>query len=231
MDLRIGYVNVYGLKRANRRVLPGLLGTCFDVLFVAETWYMDYASYSTDRLTLAASRPLALDGRKGRQSGGFCVLATLPARGAVERVEHVSEFRIVVRVGGMVVCGLYLPPRMTASEVGRELEACTSYDVVMGDVNTRFDNIGARQDRRQQGVARRRQDEFTRFRARGGMLHVMPGEARIASGLRLLDRLTTEHCFLRKGFGTADAQGRLPDGAEVRRADGRASAALTLLAL
>ena len=55
MAARIAYVNVQGLSRASWEAVCHLLSTQCDLLFVAETWFVDHERYRRDARVVAST--------------------------------------------------------------------------------------------------------------------------------------------------------------------------------
>ena len=86
-SLRIGYVNVRGLRdRQKWDQCVQLLQSTLDVLFVAETWYIQHQAYRRERYCVASTDkpPLNL---LGRQAGGMYLLAHPTTQGQIREVK------------------------------------------------------------------------------------------------------------------------------------------------
>jgi len=195
MSLRIGYVNVRGLSDHSWAAACALLNTTFDVLFLAETWYVGHDIHSRDRSVVATTkRPEAY--RLGRASGGLYLLATRKARAQIKEDCLVqSESCISFTVSRHRITGVYLAPSMLCNEIDDILSSLSSSTIVLGDLNTRFRNCSLQHG--SPGPAERLQ-VFAKF-TRSGMftrLLVDPTELDF-NGVALEVALTTDHCFVR----------------------------------
>ena len=143
MGVRVGYVNVQGLSAQNWESIRALLNTSFDLLFLAETWYIDHRLRQHDRQFVAAtpqpSRTAGFEYRPGRPKGGLYLCATTTTQGRIVNTIRVRDYSITVRIDGWTITGVYFPPSMTIETLDRELrEGCGRSSVILGDVNTRF---------------------------------------------------------------------------------------------
>ena len=136
--LRIGYFNSQGLNRANwSRIQTWMEADRFDLLFVAETWYVGYEEYSRWNLTLAVS-PRPPDPPQGRHHGGLCLFGSKRAWERLRGVAAASEACITVRIDRWTISGLYFPPSMPPAAMDDVLSDVRGSDIVLGDVNVRF---------------------------------------------------------------------------------------------
>jgi hypothetical protein len=134
----VGYTNVRGLDSAKWDLLlnyvePGW----FDVLFVAETWYVGCDVYRAEKKVLASTaKPYEKTGV--RHGGGIVVLASAEVRSRMATEPETTSSSILVTVGKVAVAGVYLPPSMPANDVAACLAQVAAADVVLGDTNVRY---------------------------------------------------------------------------------------------
>lgn len=129
--MRIGYVNVQGLGSGKWERVCGLLESCFDYLFLAETWFVDKTMDVRDhRLIAMSTKPPK--GNAGRYRGGIYLLGTAYARGLLDKTPRVTEHSVTLEMKGRRVSGVYLPPSMDAVEVAAVLTDVSLSAVVMG---------------------------------------------------------------------------------------------------
>lgn len=190
---RIGYVNTNGLNEENWRRFAGWMEEGrFDLLFLAETWYVNYARYSSWKGTLAAT-PLPEGRRAGRYGGGFTVLSSLRARKRGAVVQLVSEALITVDLEGIRVSAVYLPPKMAHKDVEVVLGDCRTSSVVLGDFNTRFPTG------RGNSRPRERVQVFTEWMQQLDFIRLRPETVGSPfSRTRLTSVPTVDHCFMRQ---------------------------------
>lgn len=137
-SMRVGYVNVQGWTPGKWEVCRRLIQQgSFDLLFIAETWYMGYPRYSRWQGTIAAT-PRPEVRRGSRHSGGLCVLGSPALMARVVGDPEVTEAAITMRVGRYQVSGIYFPPSMRVEDMAATLALLPSSDLVLGDFNTTF---------------------------------------------------------------------------------------------
>ena len=134
-NIRVGYLNVYGLTKEKWRVLEKWADD-YDLVFLAETWYIDQHQYLGHGLTLASTSSSRVY-TEGRQHHGLLCLCSLSLRSLVTQL-RVSEFSISVTVLGHTILGVYAPPSMVAVQFGALLRGWTPPSVVIGDINVYF---------------------------------------------------------------------------------------------
>ena len=221
--LRIGYLNSQGLDGENwARCRQWIEGADFDLLFIAETWYVGWAEYSTWKHTLTMSpRPAEYTG--SRHSGSICVLAAPTIRGRHVGEAMVSESSITIQVGSWKISGVYLPPSMSLTSVKDALQRVAASDVVLGDINVRF---GSRVG---DGHPQDRARVVTDWMQRSGFSHLQPAQSRgLFRGRRTETTLTVDHCFSRS-HPTQSTLHLLNSGSLGLRTDHRYVLFLTLL--
>lgn len=195
MSLRIGYVNVRGLSARSWTSACALLGSTFDLLFLAETWYADHNHYSQDRRVVATTkRPVKH--HLGRSSGGIYLLATQKARSQIDGDCKVHDgYAISFGIGRFRVAGVYFEPSMLEEAVAAALVTLSSSSIILGDVNVRFRGCPF-----QQGMPGPpdRVQVFTEFLQRDNAVRLLPTTSTSNfNGFDLDHQLTTDHCFIR----------------------------------
>ena len=149
-QLRVGYINIEGLTDQKWQLCRGLLAgeAVFDLLFVAETWWMaGWHAYETDPCWIAcSSHPSSINPKPlkpGRKHGGIFLLGTPRAKrlvlsgGAIQKSEYYVS---VSPAPGLRVSGVYWPPSLADDAIQAELAtaALSASDLVLGDINVRF---------------------------------------------------------------------------------------------
>ena len=190
MSLRVGYVNVNGLSSESWAAASSLLDGTLDILFLAETWYVDAKVYGRDRRMVAST--VKREGyRTGRLSGGLALLATRETRSRLRSVAVVSDWVITFAIGRDVVSGIYLPPSMGSGEFISTLASVASSTVVIGDVNARFPACPFQQGQPGPPDRIKALSDFHR------LVHVLPTQAPTRfNGILLQQQLTVDHCFV-----------------------------------
>ena len=188
MNLRVGYVNVRGLSAASWNACCSLLSQEFDYLFVAETWFVNHRVYSQDRRFIASTTPAARN-PQGRPRGGIYLLGTHDARSRVETVT-ITEHSITFSCNKQSFSGVYFPPTtLSVKELQRYLDSLASSTVILGDINTRFQDPLYQAG--EPGPPERLRI-FNDFLATTDHRHVKPSV--VSKGVQT--KLTTDHCFI-----------------------------------
>lgn len=114
----------------------------FDYLFVLETWYVEHAVRHADPRVIATTDIPSSPPTSGHHPGGIILLSTPRARGWLRgpTVTYGQEAITVPTSHGRLI-GVYLPPRLSPEQVKAVLDAITDSDIILGDVNTRFDGL------------------------------------------------------------------------------------------
>ena len=191
--LRVVYVNVNGLQPLTWRMIQGWLDTgTFDLVFIAETWYVGWKRYRSSKYTIAVTDPPPPTMNPGRPSGGLALFGTLDVRGKVGNIVSVTETAITVLIGPVRISGLYLCPTLSDTELETTLEAACLSDMILGDFNFRFETRTP--PKRYRAVAD--------WMQRADLVHVRPIAERSCLPrclIRCLQDpvLTTDHCFVR----------------------------------
>lgn len=192
--ISIGYVNVQGLHQADwERCCQYVTAGRFDVLFIAETWYMGWPGYASWRDTVATTpRP---DVSKGsRHSGGICVLAVPAIASRIEAVE-VTEAAITLQIGEHRISGVYLPPSMTIAQVSEVLSPLGRSDLVVGDFNTRFGRYPG------EGVPRDRVSMISDWLQTARLVQLLPqSQPCPIVDAALYSQLTIDHAFVKEAI-------------------------------
>ena len=192
--LRVAYVNVNGLQPLTWRMVQGWLDTgTFDLVFVAETWYVGWKRYGSSRYTIAATTPPPPTTNPGRPSGGFALFGTLDTCRQMGEEMLVTETAITVRLGSLRISGLYLCPTLSDDDLEAALEEASTSDITLGDLNFRSETR----------TPPKRYRTIADWAQRANLIHAQPTVQRSSLPRRLAscrrDRvLTTDHCFVRR---------------------------------
>jgi len=184
MSLRVGYVNVCGLSKESWDACHRLLSTHVDLLFIAETWFVNHKLYTRDRRFIASTTAGAAK-IHGRPHGGIYLIGSNHARSQVKTFQA-TEHTLTFEYGRHVISGVYFPPTtLDTQSMSSLLDSLAASTVIMGDINTRFrDPI--HQDR-EAGPPERLQI-FVDFLTRTTFQHMKPSTG--------TEKLTTDHCFV-----------------------------------
>jgi hypothetical protein len=165
---------------------------------VLETWYVDHAVRRLDPRVIATTDvlpgpPLP----SGHRPGGIMLLGSPRSRGWLRGNPTTSgEYAVTVPTCYGYLTGLYLPPSLAPLEVEAILQTVTDSDVIVGDVNVRFEGLTL-----QHGVPgpSSRLDVFHRWMDANPIAHVMPvtGDSSLLPHETLLN---LDHCFVRESL-------------------------------
>jgi hypothetical protein len=190
MSLRIGYVNVQGLDRGAWKACQEMLEARFDYLFLAETWFSNHDQYKSNRRLISTTPQPVQTLQPGRSHGGIYLIRTYRGRSRVQKVKATTH-SITFTVGKETISGVYFPPKtMSTSEMTRILDSLKYSTIILGDINTRFQNPVWQEG--QPGPADRR-GAIEAFLVQTDFEHLKPR----LPGLKL----TTDHCFVRRSKG------------------------------
>lgn len=192
--LRVGYVNSRGLNEENwQQLRQWVEQDLFDLVWIAETWYVGWPGYGRWKTTVAAtSKPGEQTG--SRPKGGMCVLASAATASRIETVVGVDETAITLRIDGWQISGVYLPPSLSPEQVDMVLTGLAASDVVFGDFNVRFS------PQRQQATPKARAEAIVQWQQETGLIRLPPQvDACPIRTLRLQTESTTDHVWCRGG--------------------------------
>ena len=132
--LNVGYLNVRGLSLDKFNYAKQLLGY-FDILFLAETWDVNYDTIRLDEHLICITDKKNTTGR--RADGGLCVLAKPRLVPAITTV-YIHPTFITVSIYGKCLTGVYLPPSLAIETYTRFIETIERSSLVLGDFNARL---------------------------------------------------------------------------------------------
>ena len=133
-DLRIAYLNVCGFTQDKWDILVKYVGV-YDLVFVAETWYIDQEKRMHFPLILASTYPSKV--YPGWQHHGLLYFCSPTLRPLVSQI-RVSEFSVSVTVLGHTILGIYAPPGLSCHRFTAVLTGWSPPSVIVGDMNVRF---------------------------------------------------------------------------------------------
>lgn len=192
-SLSIGYLNVRGLTDDKWRLLLALISAdppspssspsplpSYDLIFLAETWYVNHTAHLSHPLTLLSS-PFPCPRREGRQHGGLLLLLSTRIRSLVQSyVVHEHFLSVCLKTGSSstaTISAVYLPPSLSDDQVMRVLKTMPISDIMLGDINVRY---GVLFDDSSSGPPGRRR-AIDGFMAKKHLVHVKPttGKTRV----------------------------------------------------
>lgn len=192
-NLQVAYVNVQGLDTLTWDKLLTYMGPGkLDLVFIAETWYVGYDGYRTAPCTVAHTpRPPTKNG--SRYTGGICLVASARARTLISEPAVATVSTISIRIGQSTIAGVYLPPAMGGMAMEEALEAVGEADVVMGDINVRYN------ERTGMATPRDRGTLIAAWAQRHDLFRLDPKATKPPLQCVILaPSLTVDHCFARR---------------------------------
>jgi hypothetical protein len=168
----------------------------FDYLFILETWYVEHDIRRGDPMIIATTDIPPSPSISGHHPGGIMLLGTPQARGWLRGpVVLCGQEAITVPTSHGRLTGVYLPPRLSAERVKMTLDAIVDSDIILGDVNTRFDGLALQHG--SPGPSSRL-EVFRRWVNGNHLTHVMPaGDKCFVAGSPCETMLNLDHCFVR----------------------------------
>jgi hypothetical protein len=171
----------------------------FDYLFVLETWYVEHAVRRVDPRVIATTDIPSSPPISGHHPGGIMLLGTPRARGWLSGpAVSCGQETITISTSHGRLTGVYLPPRLSPEQVKVALDAIVDSDIILGDINTRFDGLTLQHG--SPGPSSRL-EVFRRWMNRSPLTLVMPtGDKRFVAGSPCETMLNVDHCFVRDGL-------------------------------
>ena len=211
-QIRIGYINVRGLTEDKWRHLlqlvnptPTLSTLTFassspmDILFVAETWFVDHAKHMGHPATVISTPPPLDRGKRlGRQHGGLLALVNPAFRSRIHSASCTSHSISVVLAPQTQspaaakrmthITAVYFPPSLDATTISDLLRSLPSNTtVLLGDINVRY---GVDFADRESGPSERRLVIDRALHSARNMVHLRPthGTTRVDHAFVLQER-------------------------------------------
>jgi hypothetical protein len=176
---KLGYFNIHGLSRYKwQYILTMFQCNKVDILFLAETWYVDHAATIQHPLVVASSYPSKIY-TNSRQHGGLLLLAHPRVKHLVTSVAT-REYSIQCCINKVSILGVYLPPSLPNADVHSYLSPLSPPHIIVGDINARF---GPPFDSGPSGP-RLRKEKIKQTLSCSGLSHIPP-----ASGLARVDHV------------------------------------------
>lgn len=145
-SLRIGYFNTQGFNLHNLNVVENMLNTNFDFIFIAETWFANaHVAVRKKNIFIAESKEeTTVKPGATRKQKGMLLLGTKRARNMIIGYPTASIHQITFKTKAGQITGVYCPPSMDIAQIESILEETWASDILIGDINTRYDGIGPR---------------------------------------------------------------------------------------
>lgn len=151
-NLKILFVNVQGNLKYKLPTIARIYCPVFDIIIIGETWH-DYSYRDIiPEWVIGHSHKREVDNvprAMGRDHGGLLFLLKPSLRQLISKVE-ITVYTISVRLGGITVTGVYLPPTSLSTEGVKHIfdnEVSLTPDVIIGDFN--FDPLGKKPESRE----------------------------------------------------------------------------------
>jgi len=135
--LCIGYLNVRGLSLDKWRYILDQITSVFDILFVAETWYMHTAICYAHPFYLTSSPKPDRVHTSGHLSGGLLVLVKPMVKALITSFTH-HKYYISLVYAKINIIAVYLPPTISSKEIEDIFQLFSTVDILLGDINIRF---------------------------------------------------------------------------------------------
>lgn len=134
-SLRIGYYNVTGLTSLKLHTITTTILPSFDLLFLAETWFMQHHHPPHPLHVASSNQPPAPV--NGRYHGGITLLASPTI---LRQITNISTTRhsITTTIHTQTITAVYLPPSLPDSDTHELLSSLQHCDILLGDVNIRY---------------------------------------------------------------------------------------------
>jgi len=132
------YLNVLGLTHDKWEALLPLVKS-YDLIFLAETWYIDQYNHLSHPFTLASTVPSKVY-EEGRQHHGLLCLSSPSFRPFITSI-RTSEFSISITAFGQTILAVYAPPSLSQHQFHNVLQGSSPPAVILGDINVRFGRL------------------------------------------------------------------------------------------
>lgn len=134
MSIKVLYMNTAGLT-APKLLCASKLFDTYHIIIFAETWH---TRQTTSHPYLIAHSPNNSPRSVGHQNGGIAILSKYPNS---ITITHNTEYSISFKFDGINFAAIYLPPKLSTSNVDRILSATPKPQILIGDVNVRYGSI------------------------------------------------------------------------------------------
>jgi len=139
--IKIGYLNIAGLTQAKHQACISLIdGGLFDILFLAETWFVRSLPYMQHPYSFVQSKYINASKTGLRSTNGILIMVSDAARNFITSWT-VSQYSILLKVDQHSLLAVYLPPSLSLSQLSTIVHSFPPYDILLGDINCRFSGI------------------------------------------------------------------------------------------
>lgn len=165
--LKIAYFNARGLSPPKFTYALSLLQS-YHIVFVSETWFLNYIDHVSHPLCIAYSPPSQKRPQQGHAINGLLCLARAPLHTHLNAVTA-TTFTITLTIHSSTIIAGYFPPSLPTATITQILTT-QKCDVLLGDINTRY---GARFQDKTTGP-RDRMTAFQQISSIHHLRHLLP---------------------------------------------------------
>src|SRR5579859_17280 len=141
--IKLGYVNIQGLNESKFQSCISFLDSgLFDLLFLAEHWFVKSFSYRQHSYCIAESSFDPSFAHTAHTQGGILVMAHPRVSNSIQYFSS-SVHSVLIRITSVDILAVYLPPSIVGPQLLAILATLPPADVLVGDINCRFDGIAA----------------------------------------------------------------------------------------
>ncbi|PVV02140.1 hypothetical protein BB560_003416 [Smittium megazygosporum] len=210
--IKVGFWNVCGLSGHKWLASVNAIESKeVDLLFLAETWFVDQKLHIRHKYYIASSAPVYQKKINSHQPSGIMCLVSDELRQSITSTSF-SKYSVSVRFSSFSIAAVYFPPSM-------DVPTITSYmptqpvDILLGDINTKF---GVKFGTKQVGPSAK-VNYFNDYTSENGLLHLIPtppestpDHAFVKIGINatwnFCSRLSSglsDHCFMVLSFSSS----------------------------
>lgn len=137
MLAKLYYHNIHGLNHTKLSYIDNHLLNSNSIYVIAEHWFSDFNSLSTNSFFITSSSFPANPKLTGHQNGGLALLASQSLRQNIKIIK-ITEFTISFHIKDTLYSCVYLPPSMDDHSISATLNNLPPSDMIIGDINVRF---------------------------------------------------------------------------------------------
>ncbi|OMJ27045.1 hypothetical protein AYI69_g3534, partial [Smittium culicis] len=136
-NLKIGYWNCQGLsERKWVRAVNAVSEAELDILFLAETWFIDHESHAAHPMFFVSTPRILPVPAFGHEQGGIVCLVTQGTRKQISSA-CVTRYTVRIKINGNDIMAVYFPPSLKPDKIADHIPE-NSLSVLVGDINAFF---------------------------------------------------------------------------------------------
>ncbi|OMJ22190.1 hypothetical protein AYI70_g3035, partial [Smittium culicis] len=136
-NTRIGYWNCQGLSdRKWVSALAAVKEAKLDILFLAETWFLDHETHVSHPDYLVSTPRILPKPLIGHEQAGIVCLVSQDIRKQISSA-CVTRYTISIKINGHYIMAVYFPPSMKPEKIAEHIPD-SDLSVLIGDINTFF---------------------------------------------------------------------------------------------